>query len=650
MCGFAGYLTPSGGKADAMRTLASRMASALIHRGPDDQGVWVQEQSGVALAHRRLSILDLSERGHQPMVSADGRYMIVYNGEVYNFPELRAELEGSGCSFVGGSDTEVVLAAISRWGVKTAVQRFNGMFAFAVWDCQERRLVLGRDRIGIKPLYYAWAKDGAFLVASEIKALREYPAFDKEIDLDALSRYFRHGYIPGPATIFAGVRKLPPGTLLTVDAAGLKRRECAVSSYWSVVDEWQAAQRKPWAGSESDAIEAVEQLLGDSVQRRMISDVPLGVFLSGGIDSSVVASLAQARSGKPIQTFSIGFSDDAYNEAPMAKAVATHLKTDHTELYMSAEDVLEHMPAIPNHWDEPFSDPSQVPMYLVCRLARKQVTVALSGDGGDELFSGYDRYAATQALWRKVTRLPGGLRGIAAGMLGVMPPRVLTAFDAMLRPALKAMTKAKRPAHLLQRIKELMGAREFHEFYGWANSRKLPPEGVVAGRDVIAPVFTEEVSWGMDTWSDMSLLDMQTYLPDDILVKADRASMAVGLEARVPLLDHRVVEMAARLPETFKVGEGVGKRILRQVLYRHVPQHLVDRPKMGFGIPLAEWLRGPLRDWAEELLSEKGLRQAGYLLHKPIRKAWTDHLSGKKDYRQLLWSVLVFQAWREKWK
>lgn len=624
MCGITGLLSP--GSHDT-RELLRAMTDTLAHRGPDDSDFWLDEAAGIALGHRRLSILDLSPLGRQPMHSASGRYVICFNGEVYNFAGLRAELEPLGHGFKGGSDTEVMLAAIEEWGLTAAIRRFVGMFAFALWDTREHTLHLVRDRLGIKPLYYGFAGRD-FVFGSELKALRIHPDFDAEVDREALTLYFRHNYIPAPWTIHRGARKLPAGHILTL-APG---RQPEVATYWSAQEAYARGAASPFAGSDHEALEEMESLLSKAVGLRMIADVPLGAFLSGGIDSSLVVALMQAQSSLPVRTFSIGFAEEAFNEAPHARAVAEHLGCKHTELTLTQQDLLDVVPLAPRFWDEPFADPSLVPTYAVCRLAREHVTVALSGDGGDELFFGYDRYFYARTWWARLQRIPLPLRRAAALVARVHPERLANLFGTFGRRTLWRL--------------DAVGLTAFPAFYKRLLSHHSRPTCLVPGAGPEARTALDSIRPSEDMFRDMSLWDVLMYLPDDILTKVDRASMAVSLEARVPLLDHRVVEFAAALPTKFKVRGNTGKHLLRRLLYRHVPQEIVDRPKMGFGIPLHQWLPGELRPWAEDLLADGRRHDTDLLDFRRVDDMWRGMLSGMQHWSYILWDVLMFLAWR----
>ena len=640
MCGLAGFFDASGRRDDAALTATvAAMTDSLRHRGPDDGGVWVEAAAGIALGHRRLSIVDLSPAGHQPMVSADGRFVIAYNGEIYNTEELRAELPG--IPWRGHSDTEVLLEGCAAWGVAATARRLIGMFAFALWDRRERMLWLARDRLGIKPLYYGRFGD-VFLFGSELKALRAHGEWPVEVERDALAAFLRHNYVPAPRSIYRGVAKLPPGTVLRVQPGGEPRLE----AFWSLGEVAHAGIADRSTMSDAEAADRLDALLRDAIGRRMVADVPLGAFLSGGVDSSAVVALMQAQSDRPVKTFTIGFHERGYDEARHAKAVAAHLGTEHTELYVEPSHALDIIPKLAEWYDEPFADSSQIPTFLVSEMTRRHVTVALSGDGGDELFAGYNRYFWGEALWRRLGRLPGGARRAGAGLLTALPPsawdRLFAAVPVRLRPP-QAGDKLHKLADVLRLPDQAALYRRLVSH--WEEPASLVPGASEAGipwdlmADPKMPDFVER----------MQRLDTVTYLPDDILTKVDRASMAVALEARVPLLDHRVVEFAWRLPMTQKIRGGDGKWLLRQVLHRYVPRELIERPKMGFGVPIDVWLRGPLRDWAEALLDERRLRAEGFLDPAPIRRRWAEHLSGARNWQYPLWDVLMFQAWRERW-
>lgn len=638
MCGIAGFYSPVGLQRGAEEALRC-MTDAIAYRGPDDEGQWIDPLAGIALGHRRLAILDLSPEGHQPMRSASGRYEIAFNGEVFNFERIRAELPQR--PWRGHSDTEVMLAAIEEWGLHGAVSRFIGMFAFALWDRHGRALHLVRDRLGIKPLYYGWSGK-TLLFGSELKALRAFPGFCPEIERDALAVYMRHNYVPHPYTIYRGVAKLTPGTIATFQGDA----EPLLQQFWNAQEAAGRGIANPFIGPDKEAVSALETLLKDSVRLRMVSDVPLGAFLSGGIDSSAVVALMQAQSSSAVRTFSIGFDEEGFDEAPHAAAVARHLGTDHTELYVSAADALAVIPRLPAIYDEPFADSSQIPTFLVSQLTRRHVTVSLSGDGGDELFAGYPRYSIAGALWSRLRRVPLPLRRATAHLMLAVPSSTYDGVFRAVSPVLSPALRGRRPGEQAHRLAELLSAKSPQELYrGIVSHWDRPSEAVPESREMPTRLTLNGHGRFPDFTSEMMYLDLVSYLPDDILTKVDRASMAVSLEARVPLLDHRVVELAWRMPMHMKIRDGVSKWLLRQVLYKYVPQSLMERPKMGFGVPIGQWLRGPLREWAEDLLQERRLQQEGYFSPKAIRERWDDHVSGRRNWQYHLWDVLMFQAW-----
>ena len=647
MCGIAGFV--GGGFANGgsgARAVLARMTGAIAYRGPDSAGAWIDPEPKVALGHRRLAILDLSPAGEQPMTSASGRYVTVYNGEIYNHLELRERLSGP---WRGHSDTETLLAAIEAWGLEKALTECAGMFALALWDKQERVLILARDRLGEKPLYYGWQGEGAeaaFLFGSELKALARHPAFRREIDRQALSLFTRFNYVPAPHSIYAGISKLPPGAFLTLRAG---EKAPAITPYWSAAEVAASGSADPLDIGPEEAVVELERVLGKAVSQQMISDVPLGAFLSGGVDSSTVVALMQAQSSRPVKSFSIGFEDPAYNEAEHAGAVARHLGTDHTELYVRPEDALAAIPSLPSIYDEPFADASQVPTLLVSRLARRDVTVALSGDGGDELFAGYNRYRLAARNWGRISKVPRALRGAAAKGLTALSPEQWNKVAGALAPILPASLRLSLPGEKVHKAARGLASASADELYqGLVSSWRDPSALVVGGSE--PPTLGREVLArldGLGTCERMMALDMLTYLPDDILAKVDRAAMSVSLETRVPLLDHRVVEFAWRLPTDLKLRGNETKWVLRQLLYRHVPRALIERPKMGFGIPIDAWLRGPLKGWAEELISERRLSSEGYFRPEPIRAAWEAHQSGRANMQYHLWAILMFQSWLE---
>ncbi len=631
MCGLAGFWTPTGSSWDACSVLR-RMTEALRHRGPDDEGYWYDGAAGIGFGHRRLAIVDLSPAGHQPMASSSGRYVIAFNGEVYNFLELRAELERGGLAFRGHSDTEVMLEAIERWGLHRAVERLSGMFAFALWDAAARTLHLVRDRVGEKPLYYGWI-GSTLLFGSELKALRACPSWRGEIDRDALALYLRYTYVPAPYSIYRGVYKVRPGTILSFGASAPPGAPALESRYWSAEDAVERALADPLPANGADAVEALDALLRRVVRREMIADVPLGAFLSGGVDSSTVVALMQAQSDRPVRTFTIGFDEKRFDEAGYAKAVAAELGTDHTELYVGRADLLDVVPRMPVIFDEPFADSSQIPTTLLAALTRRHVTVSLSGDGGDELFGGYEHYRRGHRLWRLLGRVPLSLRRALARVAGAVPD--------LGRGALAGARVANWAAVLRAETREGM----YREIMSHCRTPdRLVPHGVE-----LATVFTDPARWVRtdSLLEQMMFLDLTSFLPDDILVKVDRATMAASLESRAPFLDHEVVEFAWRVPLSLRIRNGDGKWLLRQVLDRYVPRVLVDRPKMGFAVPLEAWLCGPLRDWAGDLLAPARLEREGFLNAAAITEMWRRHQLGSRRGQDVLWTVLMFQAWLE---
>jgi asparagine synthase (glutamine-hydrolysing) len=644
MCGISGYFTLTRSRSsDQMTTEVNRMTDAITHRGPDDAGFWVDAENGIALGHRRLAILDLSPLGHQPMTSADGRFIIVFNGEIYNFQPLRIELEALGHSWRGHSDTEIMLAAFLQWGVLEATRRFNGMFAFALWDKQDRVLHLGRDRLGEKPLYYGWVGD-SFVFGSELKAIRQFPGFDSAINRDALCSQIRFSYIPDPYCIYQGFHKLPPASLITLRSPVDQPKP---QLYWSLRHVIEHGLDHPFSGNETQAIDTFEALLHDAVGMRMISDVPLGAFLSGGVDSSLIVAMMQKQSARPVRTFTIGFDDADYNEAKFAQEVATHLGTDHTEMYVTGKDALATIPLMPTLYDEPFSDQSQIPTYLVCQMARQHVTVALSGDAGDELFGGYERYFMGRSLWDKFAWMPPALKKLTAGTLTALPPSVLNSLGRLARPLFPQRFNKAALGDKLHKLAEVIAAPGLESLYLTLMSHWKQPEQIVIGGHDLQTSISDTAGWPQvsDFTHRMMHLDMETYLPGDILTKVDRAAMGVSLEGRIPLLDTNLIEFAWTVPYSMKVRQGRGKWLMRETLYRHVPKHLIDRPKRGFGVPMEHWLRGELRDWAEDLLSESRLRREGYFHPAPIRQKWQEHLRGTRNWHFYLWDILMFQAW-----
>ena len=645
MCGLAGSWEPRGRRdEDELKRLARGMAALVASRGPDDSGEWVDPEAGIALGHRRLSIVDLSPRGHQPMVSAGGSLVIAYNGEIYNFRELRAELEADGASFRGDSDTEVLLEACAAWGLQRTLHRCIGMFAIALWDRRERQLHLARDRLGIKPLYWARLEAGGMLFASQPKCFSVHPDWRPAVDRPALAEYLRHGYVNAPRCIYRGAFQVRPGCIVTLDPRGEARERC----YWDAIAlAHEGIERAARPRGEEEAVEGLDALLRDAVARRMVADVPLGAFLSGGIDSSTVVALMQSQSDRPVRTFSIGFRETRFDEAVHARAVANHLGTDHTELYVEPRHALDLVPTLADHYDEPFGDSSQLPTLLVSELARRHVTVALSGDGGDEVFAGYNRHARAGALRRLHGRYPRWARRAGARLLTSLRPQTWDRLGSLVPERARPRLLGDK-LHLLAAV---VGLDRFEDVYPrlvshWELDADLVPgQGPGAGRlrpGALDPALAGEAE-------RMQLMDLLTYLPGDILAKVDRASMAFSLEARVPLLDHRVVEHTWSLPPDLRIRSGETKWILRRVLERYLPRALFDRPKMGFAVPIDRWLRGPLRDWAADLLDERALGEDGLFNVALVRRRWDEHQAGSHNWQDSLWIVLMAQAWRRRW-
>ena len=645
MCGFAGFLTHSNSAtADDLTNHVARMANVIAHRGPDDCGVWQDAAQGYAIGHRRLAIIDLSAAGHQPMASASGRYVLAYNGECYNHEVMRTALEADGVPPIwrGHSDTEVLLAGIEHWGLRGTLERATGMFALALWDRDTQMLSLARDRIGEKPLYYGWQGEGearTFLFGSELKAIKQHPAFVGEIDRGALTLFMRHNYVPAPYSIYKDIAKLTPGSILTLSRAN---PQPVIETFWSLIDVARHGQAHQFAGSPTDAVDALEVIAREAIARQMVSDVPLGAFLSGGIDSSTVVALMQAQSSRPVKTFTIGFSEEAFNEAVHAKAVAAHLGTEHHEMYVDPATALAVIPDLPSMYCEPFADSSQIPTFLVSKLARAHVTVSLSGDAGDELFGGYNRYAFAAKLWSRMASVPRPLRSVAARALTRLSPSAWDKVGGAIAPNRFAMfgDKIHKGAGVLDSssVAELylkLASSESNPS-AWVRGGHEPPTWLTGNRPDLS---------GIDDVQSMMALDAISYLPDDILVKVDRASMAVSLESRVPMLDHELIAFAWSLPLSYKIRDGVTKWPLRELLYRYVPKELIERPKMGFGVPVGDWLRGPLHDWAEDLLDAAALEQEGYWDVALVRSAWDEHRAGTRNWVSKLWSVLMFQAW-----
>jgi asparagine synthase (glutamine-hydrolysing) len=648
MCGFAGIVTTAFLRKEALESIAETMSAQIAHRGPDDKGCWTEPDAGVAFGFRRLAIIDLSAHGHQPMRSASGRFTLVFNGEIYNYGQIRRVLEREGWGFSGHSDTEVICAAFERWGIEAAVRKFIGMFAIAVWDASSRTVSLVRDRLGIKPLYY-YHRPGILTFGSELKALVAGPDFDRALDEDAIAGYLRYLYVPAPQTIYRYARKLLPGHILSVSNVATSLPDSA--AFWSLSEAYCNGQADRFGGSDSDAVRELTALLSDAVRLRMQADVPLGALLSGGIDSSTVVALMQASASRPTRTFSIAFPGTAHDESMHAARIARRLGTDHTEMTVTGEDALAVVPQLPEMFDEPFADASQIPTYLVCRLARQDVTVALSGDGGDELFAGYERYV-------QGAKIIGGLRYVPSRVHRAIGSAVGTASGgawgrayqrtANLTPGLGML---RFDTNRIRKLGRLLRQDSEDEMYRSLLSAWQNPERLLIQPGISTTRVEEELSKTkrMPLLDRMMLLDQQTYLADDLLAKVDRASMAVSLEARVPLLDHRVVEFAWRLKPEHKVRDGRGKWLLRQVLYNFVEPELVDRPKMGFSVPIGDWLRGPLRSWAEELLFARMAESDGFLKLEETRPEWELLQSGDNETALAFWAVLMFEAWRHHW-
>ncbi|MDY7788610.1 asparagine synthase (glutamine-hydrolyzing) [Burkholderia ubonensis] len=650
MCGIDGFLNSAAFDEETARATLARMTASLAHRGPDAQGTWLDAQAGIALGHRRLAIVDLSVHGRQPMASACGRFVLVFNGEIYNHQALRAELERTGRApaWRGHSDTEVLLAAIVAWGAEAALRRATGMFAIALWNRESRVLTLARDRIGEKPLYYGRIGD-ALVFASELKALRSFPGFDGAIDRDALCLYLRQSSVPAPYTIYRGIRKLPPGTFIQFEHA---RDTPRVRAYWSLEQAIEAGRAEPFEGSEQEAVGQLDAILRKAVAQQMEADVPLGAFLSGGIDSSAIVALMQAQSSTPVDTFTIGFHEAGYDEAGYAKAVARHLGTRHTELYVTADHALAVVPKLPSIYDEPFSDASQIPTFLVSELTRRHVKVSLSGDGGDELFGGYTRYFLTPRLWRKLHRVPSAVRARIAAALHALRPDHADQLAAVAQSAWSGAEARDTPPRIGDRLHKLghvMTADSRIGLYRLLMSAVHHPERIaLAGQEPPTPLDTAS-AWPADlTFAEQAMaIDTLTYLPTDILTKVDRAAMAVSLETRMPFLDHHVVEFAWRLPASVRLPDGRSKVLLRRLLDAYVPASLIDRPKQGFCAPIDHWLRGSLRDWAEALLHPARLREEGFFDAAAVERLWRQHQTGRMNWQHQLWTVLMFQAWLE---
>lgn len=644
MCGLAGFLG-SGEYQDQGVSILEKMADQLVHRGPDNHGIWLDKNLGVGLAHRRLSIIDLSDSGNQPMSSHSGRYVIAYNGEIYNFRELRSQLNKSKIQFSGNSDTELLLAVIDRWGLDRALETFVGMFAFALWDVEESVLTLVRDRMGEKPLYYGWQGD-SFLFGSELKALRKHPSWKGDVDRNSLAQYLRYNYIPGSLSIHQNIKKLLPGHLIQIKRTDGKWKSEKERSWWSLRSHAGKEKNELFSGSDKEAIDELERLLSEAVTGQKIADVPIGAFLSGGVDSSTVVSIMQKLSNRPIRTFTIGYSEADYDESKYAGNVAKHLGTEHEEWIVTPRDAMSIIPSLPSMYDEPFADASQIPTALVSKLARRRVTVSLSGDGADELFGGYNRHFWAPSVARRIKSIPRFLRNFCAYAFSSVSPSNWDGIFSKIGKIMPEKYYVRTPGEKIHKLVTLLSCNSDRDLYSRLVRAWQDPVPVIGGssRDTMEDhelLWTEDRSFA----ERMMLMDSVTYLPDDILVKVDRAAMSTSLETRIPFLDHRIVEFAISLPMDKKIRNGQGKWVVRGLLDRYVPKKLIERPKSGFAIPIHDWLRGPLRDWAEDLLSEKKLQEEGFFDVKPLRSVWKDHKSGKKNMQYYLWSVLMFQAW-----
>jgi asparagine synthase (glutamine-hydrolysing) len=646
MCGISGFYSKSSFKSDE---IIKKMNLAIHHRGPDDTGIWQDDNAGIFFGHQRLSIIDLSKAGHQPMISNSGRFILTYNGEIYNHLKIRKELEKINSNIIwrGNSDTETILEAIDFWGIELTLRKTEGMFAFGLWDQKTRSLTLARDRIGEKPLYYGWQGKGdnkVFLFGSELKALKAHPEFRAEISRDSIALQLRHNCIPAPYSIYKDIFKLLPGHYLELKESDLKNSLLPNSqTYWSLIETAIYGNNNQLTNSENNIQKDLEELLQSSVKKQMISDVPLGAFLSGGVDSSVLVALMQSQSNLPVKTFTIGFREEDYNEADHAKKIAKHLGTNHTELYVSSKRAMEVIPKIPLIYDEPFSDSSQIPTFLVAQLASKQVKVALSGDAGDELFCGYNRYVMSKKLWNIASLIPLSCRKILSSGLKILSSQNWQRISKVL----PSSSQYHNIGDKIYKGVDALKAKTLSDLHYILSSHWQNPTEIVLNTKQPATIFNElrPRLKDLNDQEQMMALDFVTYLPDDILVKVDRASMASSLETRIPFLDHKLIEYVWKIPHSLKYRNGKGKWILRQILNKYVPKNLTERPKMGFAVPIDTWLRGPLRDWAENLLNEKRLSEEGYFNPKLIRDKWTEHLSGKKNWQHHLWDILMFQAW-----
>lgn len=647
MCGIVGFLKGQSffGNHCESQSIIEEMSSRIAYRGPDDSGFWVSSQDQVALGHVRLSILDLTENGHQPMISQSGRFVIVFNGEIYNHEQLRQKIN---FPFKGSSDTETLLAAIEMWGIEGCLKQIEGMFAFAVFDNLKKQLFLARDRAGEKPLYFGWQGNGlsrVFLFGSELKALRAHPGFVNKLNFDSVHLYLKHNNVPAPYSIYDGINKLGAGEFAVIS---LSSGDIKISKYWSLISSIEMGFMSPFDGTNDEASKRLESLLSQVIKRQMLSDVPLGLFLSGGVDSSLVAALAQSFMQSPLNSFSIGFTEDAYNEAHYAKAVAKHLKTDHNELYISPGDAISVIPNLSDIYDEPFSDSSQIPMILVSRLARSKVTVALSGDGGDELFGGYNRYRANHGLLKKITLLPFELKKILSHTILSVSPKQWSLIESAIRFGFPSRLHRSNICEIMQKVAVYIASNSSLDAYDRVSSNWNDTTEIMSrGRLSTSTYFSQPNFLELSESEVMMAMDFLGYLPNDILTKVDRASMSASLEVRAPFLDVNLINFAWSLPLSVKINKGITKWILKDILKRYVPNNLIDRPKMGFGAPLGGWLRGPLRDWAEDLLSPRKLADHGLFNDGVVKTLWNNHLNGQIGLQNKIWGILMFQSWFE---
>lgn len=649
MCGISGFiLSNNSSHIDAPKVI-QEMTHQLSHRGPDSEGQWIDDYFGLAFGHRRLAIQDLSQAGHQPMLSKNGRYRIVFNGEIYNFISIREELVQLGHNFISHSDTEVILASIVEWGLKKAISKFKGMFAFALWDKNKNKVSLVRDRIGEKPLYYGFDSK-TVVFASELQSIKKYPNWNTEINTEVLSLYLRYCYIPTPHTIYKNIWKMPPGTIIEVSKTNNKITVSEPIEYWNLKTEWESSSNSKLDITKNEAIEHLDSLLKEVIQEQMITDVPLGAFLSGGIDSSCITAIMQSVSHRPIHTFSIGFNESSYNEAIYAKKIASHLGTHHTECYVSAKEAQSVIPNLATIYDEPFADSSQIPTYLVSKIARNNVTVSLSGDGGDEVFCGYNRYSWGKSIWNGTNWIPAPIRSSIASIINKTSPSTIDHAAQILNKVLPSRFKQQNIGNKLHKIAGVLAAKTPQEMYNGYVSTWKKPESVLAGGNQKYLTQTIPEYPNIQNISELMMyLDMRSYLPDDILVKVDKAAMANSLETRIPFLDNRIIEFALKLPLDFKLKDNTGKWLLRQVLYKYIPKEYFERPKMGFALPIDQWLRGELKEWANDLLCSETIKQQGYFNPNEVQRYLQEHTSRKRNWSHHLWSILMFQAWHQHW-